>query len=122
MGPYALALSKAISNAGAMRTDPIKGPFTGYRGLTMTHQELNKEFVAGKYIALKNYTSMSLDKKIAESFAFPEKKDSSKESVVMVIHMKNESGKGKYYFDMSKECYTMYPKEKEILLLQGIEA
>ena len=34
--------------------------------------------------------------------------------------MKNESGK--YYFSMDKSCYTNFPNEKEVLLLQGLVA
>ena len=40
MGPYAMALTEAISNAGTKRIDNIQGPFNGYRGLTMTQDAI----------------------------------------------------------------------------------
>ena len=40
--------------------------------------------------------------------------------VVMKFHLKNETGR--YYFSMDKPCYSIYPEEKEVLLMQGIIA
>lgn len=38
--------------------------------------------------------------------------------VLLVINMKNETGK--YYFSLDNKDYTQYPEEKEILLQTGL--
>ena len=38
----------------------------------------------------------------------------------MEFHLENETGR--YYFSMDKPCYSIYPDEKEVLLMQGIIA
>lgn len=38
----------------------------------------------------------------------------------MDVEVRNETGK--YYFSMDQACYSCYPHEQEILILQGIIA
>ncbi len=69
MGPFARAVTKAISEAQRRRNDPIIGDFTVYRGLKLPAREISREFKEGKEIRLKNFTSTSKHKDIALNFA-----------------------------------------------------
>jgi hypothetical protein len=71
------------------------------------------------YLNIDGYRSSSLKESVAMLFAYKAETDDL-DPVLLRIRMQNK--KGKYYVCLDKEGYTVYPEEKEVLLQAGLVA
>ena len=84
--------------------------------------ELIKEYEAIKdndgFLELKGFTSTSFEKNIALGFMRRELND---KVVPVLFEIKELNDKGYNYFYLDSDQYSMFPKEKEVLLSTGSE-
>lgn len=65
---------------------------------------------------MKGYRSCSLDESVELNFA---KMAQSEGKVMVLLKITLSNEKGKFYIRLDKDEYTLYPKEREVVLESG---
>lgn len=107
LGPFSVALTRIINNVQSNRKDRMEGPFTCYSGLAIS-KTMIEQWKKQDYLSLDGYRSSSLKEKIAKDFALKGETDVLDQ---VVLHIKFENKKGKYYICLDRPDYTMYLDE-----------
>ncbi len=115
-GPLASALGYIIHAANSNRQKKLSKQFNVYRGLKMNHAEIYDKYEEGREINLLGFTSSTLDKSMALTFAFDqnniETDDPNKSPVLINIEF---VGKSPYFF-LNSNDYSAFSEEQEVLL------
>ena len=87
--------------------------------MQVSTSELENHYQIGNSISLQGYTSTSLNRAVAKSFAFWEAENESDEKCPLIIKIIIEVDRQLFY--LSSDDYSAYPDEEEILLQDGVQ-
>ena len=118
LGPYAVGLTKIINNIQSKRKDGIKGEFTCFSGIALSKDTI-EEWKLKDNLNLDCYRSTSMSESTARSFAARAETDVLDQ---VILRLKIENKKSKYFICLDREDYTIYLDEQEVLLQAGLIA
>lgn len=111
-GPLASALSFIIYCGNQRKSNgSTTENFTVYRGLKVSEQELEEKYKIGNVFNLQGYTSSTLNREIAKSFAFDDDniRNQVKDKTPLLIEIQFRGHQ--QFFSLNSSDYSAYPNE-----------
>ena len=116
-----LLLLSFIIHAGNKKQTNLPEKFKVYRGLKLPQSELEEKYQVGKTINLTGFTSSTLSKETALSFAFDGKTILKEDTNRLPLLVEIEYTGDKEFIQLNSEELSAYPSEQEVLLQDGIQ-